>query len=564
MDHLAVTPHAQLSASRTRQQHHAARRARGAFYTPAWLARHMAARVFRHVTQSRPRVLDLACGDGALLRQALDLLATRNNTPCTVASRLELVHSCIRGIDINAEAVAAARRNLAAWILGDDASPPQHLWEETSAAIAHCIVNGDALEMQHVADSADVILGNPPYLSIRQLHQTHGAGYVQRLRERYTCAAGAFDSYVLFVEKAQQLLRAGGCCTMITPGRLADMEYATRCRELLLSGTLHQIDDLSSVPALFPGVSVYAHIYTWQKHRPAKKHLTAVSEFVTAGRKPQPGRTHFIPQQALSSAGFAVHRQAALLEGVSTAPLGECAAVHCGAAGFSAQLLAGELREASSLPAAEDALPFIVSGNIDRYQIKTGNVRFMKRKFQEPMLPASSSYFNAARRRLYQQPKIVVAGMTRRLEAAFAPQPLAIGVQTYAVKPQRIDNWLLLGLLNSRLVSHWFASRFAARRLAGGFLAINKSQLEQIPLPAAAFSDDPRHVHLQQQIAGHAQELHRGEPVAAAACSDTSLSQESAERKLDALVYQLYGLADSDIAAVESCDLPPAVKGGSY
>ena len=46
----------------------------------------------------------------------------------------------------------------------------------------------------------------------------------------------------------------------------------------------------------------------------------------------------------------------------------------------------------------------------------------------------------------------------------------------------REDRRYLLGLLNSKLLSFLFRGRFRAKQLSGGFLAINKSQLDQLPI----------------------------------------------------------------------------------
>jgi len=555
----------------------AGRKAQGVFYTPPRVASHMIANLLAFSSNRLPHLLDPACGDGVFLCEAFRQLAARNNTPPTPAARLELVQACIYGVDLDAAAVSAARRNLTACILAPCSGVTPRIESRTAAAVALCIAVGDAIVSDsnvspHAFDWSqlprrdrarggfDLIAGNPPYLSIRQIHQTHGAAYAAHLRRSFATASGAYDAYVLFIERAQQLLAAGGYCAMITPARLAEMDYARGCRELLLRNTLHRIDDLSRIAGIFPGASVYPHVYLWQKQPPEPHHQTAVSEVDTLDQLDNGARraaVYFLPQADLAASGFALSRSAKVLEQAVTTPLGDCGAVLCGAAGFSAQQLAVELVDRAASGAgdstgdirsinssisddAESGMPFIVSGNIDRYRIAHGNVRFMKRRFGSPVLPYTSSYLNPARRKLYEEPKIVVAGMTRRIEAALCTAPLAIGVQTYAVKPAGFDPWFLLGLLNSRLISYWFASRFAARRLSGGFLAINKSQLEQIPIASATAA-------AQADIATAARTLsdsirRSGSAVDIARC----------ERQLDALVYQLYELSDDAVQTVEA------------
>ena len=132
--------------------------------------------------------------------------------------------------------------------------------------------------------------------------------------------------------------------------------------------------------------------------------------------------------------------------------------------------------------ADEAVFPFITSGNIDRYRVSMGDVRYMQRKFRDPVLPVASHLLTPAKRRLFAEPKIVVAGMSRRLEAAWCDQPLALGVQVFAAAEIQVDPFYLLALLNSRLLSHLFRTRFSAKRLAGGYLSVNKGQLARLSI----------------------------------------------------------------------------------
>ena len=72
--------------------------------------------------------------------------------------------------------------------------------------------------------------------------------------------------------------------------------------------------------------------------------------------------------------------------------------------------------------------------------------------------------------------------MSRRLEAAWDDRGLALGVQVFAASEIQVDPFYLLALLNSKLLSYLFATRFAAKRLSGGYFAINKGQLAKLPI----------------------------------------------------------------------------------
>jgi hypothetical protein len=191
---------------------------------------------------------------------------------------------------------------------------------------------------------------------------------------------------------------------------------------------------------------------------------------------------------------------------------------------------------------------FITSGNIDRYRIRPGQVRFLNRLYERPLLPLDVPELTAAKRQLFRGTKIVIAGLSRRLEAAWDQRGLALGVQVFAASGWRVDPFYLLALLNSKLLSFLFATRFAAKRLAGGYLAINKGQLTRLPVRAVAASarSDARRRQRLSELA--------------AAWSRTSTGHEAAglpgESEADQLVYQLYRLNDAEIDRVEEL-VPP-------
>jgi hypothetical protein len=144
--------------------------------------------------------------------------------------------------------------------------------------------------------------------------------------------------------------------------------------------------------------------------------------------------------------------------------------------------------------------------------------------------------------------------MTKRLEAALDPGGLALGVQVYAAADCQDDPRYLLALLNSKLLSHLFRTRFRAKQLAGGFLAINKGQLARLPIRLID-ETNPADVELRDQIIRqvdvlldlHAQRRH-ARPAERERLGTLLLA---ADRRLDDLVFRLYRLTATEIEQVE-------------
>jgi hypothetical protein len=328
---------------------------------------------------------------------------------------------------------------------------------------------------------------------------------MDELRKRFRTARGNFDLYVLFIERALELLKPSGRCGLIIPNKWATLDYARACRELLhKDATIEKVIDLSS-SKVFTDASVYPHILIFCK------------------QEPTPGGLRFPDRYSLAPALDVESRR-------PTKPLGILTKLSCGTAGFSAQRIAARLVEADRETGSARAPDFITSGNIDRYAIRPGHVRYLNRMYVRPCLPLDSPELTSAKRKLFQSPKIVVAGMSRRLEAAWDARGLALGVQVFAVSEFQFDPFYLLGLLNSKLITYLFATRFAAKRLSGGYLAINKGQLARLPIAVVSRKN-------------------------AAARRLTEMAESwrgpHHDEESDRLAYELYGLRDLEIDSIE-------------
>ena len=139
---------------------------------------------------------------------------------------------------------------------------------------------------------------------------------------------------------------------------------------------------------------------------------------------------------------------------------------------------------------------------------------------------------------MWMSPKIVIAGMTKVIEATYVDTPLALGVGAYAITAfNNYSPYYITGLLNSKYTSYYLRSKFKDKHLAGGYLAINKSTIEQLPFVKADSAT-------QELISSNAKkiiQLKKNSPYA-----DTS----SLEQEIDQKVYELYDLSPEEIAVI--------------
>lgn len=589
------------------------RRASGVFFTPPAVVRYIVHHTLGPLLDAhrdkRPlRILEPSCGQGVFLAATFRYLCERLvqadsqpgsppaggicEAPVSVDRQRDLLLNSCFGLDIEPAFVAATQARLAQQVSGAEAAEIQALQQALQANI-RC---GDALlgpdfvawrpasslleddrgeqppaqtcdlarvgsegDAPFAAGSFDAVIGNPPYVNIRRLTTSRGAAVKHYLRTHYQCARGAFDLYVLFLELAFRVLRPGGRCGFIVPNKLAGLAYAATCRDLLVEHTtIERIVDLSQW-RVFPEAGVYPYVVIWKKQKPPDGHRIAVFPAASEAELATEALRREVPQTSLATAaGWQLHGTLDVESRVATSPLGTLARLHSGTTGFNAAAVADALiGEPPGTPATDDSehFRFIVSGNIDRYLVHWGRARFMRRSFERPVLPSCSNKLTDAKRQLYRGAKIVIAGMTRRIEAAWDPGGLALGVQVFAAAELQEDRRYLLGLLNSRLFSFLFRTRFRAKQLAGGFLSINKAQLDQLPIRVVQ-SDDHQAMQLRQQIMQCVESLERftadvaDDAVAPPASWPRSICE--LDQQLDEGVYQLYRLTADEIARIEA------------
>ena len=553
------------------------------YYTPQPIVQYIVQQTLDPLTTradeqaSQPRILDPSCGDGAFLRQVFRYFQDSRKNPRFHAGEQ------LYGVDVDRQAIATARRAM----LRMAAAACPAATERLSTQLNHNIRCGDALvgtdfsegtrldtesprpttvpfDWQNAfpevfaAGGFDAIVGNPPYVNIRLLTKTRGPEVKRYLKARFRCARRAYDLYVLFLERALALLRPGGRCGMIVPNKIATLEYALPCRAMLLEQTaLHDVTDASEL-RIFPDAGVYPYILVFQKQLPLPDHQTNVYCLRSMHDLLQPPPPLRVRQQDLSAeSGFQIHGQLDVEARVPTLPLGERASLHSGTAGFVAQKIAAALKERHEV-GNEPCFDFIVSRNIDRFTIQRGTVRFMKRDFRWPVLPVAAAELTERKRGLFSGPKIVVAGMSRRLEAALDERGLALGVQVYAACEPSEDPRFLLGLLNSKLLSYLFSIRYRAKRLAGGYLAINKSQLAQLPIRIIR-EENAQETRLRQQLVEYVDRMltlcAENRRPSQSIVSNQRAGQEAGpniDDTIDRLVYELYELTETEIEQIET------------
>ena len=321
----------------------------------------------------------------------------------------------------------------------------------------------------------DIVIGNPPYVSAVNMARTGEEKLLYK--QSYPEATGAYDMYVLFLLLGVKLSSNIYC--WIIPNKLLVADYAKKTlHKLKAECGLEKTIDVS-VYDVFKNASVYPIIVLGNKvsHEQFNSYFLNNYTDLIDNRLNKKESVEKSNKVRLSQLGLKV-----------------CS----GATGFEAQKIKENVCEIDN----NHTIPFTVSGNIDRYVFNNTNVRYMKDKYSRAFIYLDSN-ITESKQEMWKNPKIIIAGMTKKIEACYVDTPLAIGVGVYAIYDFAGYNpFYILGILNSKSTTDFLTAEFSDKHLAGGYLAINKSTIEQFLFPKNVPAD------VQQHIADIAKSIH--------------------------------------------------------
>ncbi len=421
-------------------------RRRGAHYTPVAVADEVARRALGDAI-GRPRVVDPACGGGALLLAAGRRLA-RAGVPTAVVAR-----ELLWGADVAPLAAAVTEASVALWS-GGTAPAPGHV------VVADLLADARAAWAAAPQEGFDVVVGNPPFQGQLARSTARSSAAAERLRARFgTVVAPYVDTAALFLLVGVELAGAGGRVALVQPQSVVASRDAGPVRAALAERA--RLVDLWAPP----GQPFHARVHV----------CVPVLEVGASGPAPD------------WSGRLAAARGTPV---VDLAGSGTVADLATAVAGFRDEYygLAGHVREGDRSPVA----PLVTSGLIDIGAMAWGKVpvRFAKRSWQRPEVdvdalrsanPRVAAWVDRVRR-----PKVVVASQTRTVEAAADRSgswvPCTPVISVLPRDPAHVD--LIAAVLCAPPISAWAARRSAGTALSARAMRMSAPLVLTMPLPA--------------------------------------------------------------------------------
>lgn len=365
----------------------------------------------------------------------------------------------------------------------------------------------------------DVVIGNPPYISAIQSSKNEKNDR-EIYKKNYHLIKGAFDIYAIFLLKGIDISNIKGTYAWIIPNKFMISKYSEDVLIFLKQqGTL----DVVSVSHLsvFAGVNVYP--------------------IIVLGSKSKTGFNYYEVNNISDLAKNILLKKKTTL-GVYKKFKDFGIKIASGATGFQAKQLSKYISENQ----LKGSIPFVVSGSIDPWLIDFEGVRYMGKKYTNAFISKGVNIANS-KWSFWIKEKIVISGMTKRIEATYSSKPLGLGVGIYAIYDySKFNPKFILGILNSKFLTYYFLTNFEEKHLAGGYLAINKSTIEQLPLVDADIKQQKPFVEIVDKIL----EITRSGDYLKNSAKQAKVKEY--ETQIDQLVYKLYELTPEEIKIVEN------------
>jgi len=561
-------PHIGITAKKEK------RKGEGIYYTPPWVVDYIVKQTVGRFIEERSyndilniKILDPACGSGSFLTRAYEELLNyharqQGKTPAELdqAERTRILLRNIYGVDLDQQAVEIARLSLLLCSLSG---------QETLPSLANNIRRGNSLisstdeELQRYfgdnweekhrfnwedefpeimkQDGFDVVIGNPPWGSFfTDLEKKY-------LYKYYVGHHGEAESHLFFIQRGLQLLNESGILGFITPNTWLSVLNSKEIREYLIEhATFYEICELSKyifedAPDIVPILVFFGKKNGYQRSCIVKRanvirvHASNFGDAFTVSEIAQE-IWRGTPSNVINLRITSGVRQIIERCLTKSTPLSEiCTVLYGIKTGDNKQYLSSSISDTHRVKALK-------TGELVRYHIEWKGIHLW-------WCPELAGY----RASPLNVPKIIVQyirklSLSRRIIAALDTDGLYYPLNNYSysiLKEEPYSLKYVLGILNSALMNFYFANTYIDYN-------IKPTYLQQLPIRRIDFeniAEKKMHNELVSLV-DRMLYLNRGlAPIRNNPCNERDELMreiERTDRKIDNLVYDLYGLTEEE------------------
>lgn len=447
-------------------------------------------------------ICDPACGSGAFLNQALEFLIAEHRYIDELQAKLmgdsmvlsdvetSILENNIYGVDLNDESIEIAKLSL--WLrtaqygrklnsLNNNIKCGNSLIDDPEVAGEKAFSWEKEFPEVFAKGGFDVIIGNPPYVSNKDMHR-HGMLHQIEFwnKKYYSTKSGNYDIFIPFIEKSLTLIKENKILSFIIPNKFLSAKYSKHILELINKKyKFIEVIDYSNIN-VFTDASVYPIIITLSNSN--KETSNTVERIIVDKGACEKFGTYrkwdFINLKYVDSVNKVEDTIITKIE-KSKNTLNKKMSFEPGINGFQFTNYSTCVTEGK---VNENSKRLTVTGSIDPHIFNNKITRYKKKDYKEPYISYNAEIISEGKWGLFSKPKVMVAGMTKEIEAAldiygnYAP-----AVSVYSICGSLDLLYSVQVIINSKLINWFFKYKFSDKHMSGGYISVNNLLLQQIP-----------------------------------------------------------------------------------
>ncbi|GAA7472350.1 class I SAM-dependent DNA methyltransferase [Helicobacter pylori] len=368
----------------------------------------------------------------------------------------------------------------------------------------------------------DCIIGNPPYIDYRKIDEKTKI-FLSKFSSVYKKSKEG-SIFVYFIERASQLIIKHGEISFINPIAYLCKPTDHGIRDYIDKNLkITMLIDLSNIK-IFESASTYTCINIFKRENKKNEILFLRSDDLN---ELSSNKDDFlkIPDVNIEHISIFLDPISRHIAERFKTQLGDFCKIFCGLSktGFRSDVINTNNKK---------SVYFLESSDIYRYYVNDFGKKFLKR---------IDDYFSWEKRRIFESQDIIfMTRMTNQIRCVVVPLGV-YGGKVNILHDFRIDRFLILGVLNSKLMTYFYKKKFFPTHMQGGAFGFDTLSVETLPIPQITKSNKPTADKITD---GAKQILVLKE-------KDPKANTQRLEKEIDALVYQLYHLTDEEIKIIE-------------
>ncbi len=369
----------------------------------------------------------------------------------------------------------------------------------------------------------DCIIGNPPYIDYRKIDEKTKI-FLSKFSSVYKKSKEG-SIFVYFIERASKLIIKHGLISFINPIAYLCKPTDHGIRDYIDKNLKnYMLIDLSNIK-IFESASTYTCINIFKRENKENEILFLRSDDLN---ELSSNKDDFlkIPDVNIEHISIFLDPISRHIAERFKTQLGDFCKIFCGLSktGFRSDVINTNNKK---------SVYFLESSDIYRYYVNDFGKKFLKR---------IDDYFSWEKRRIFESQDIIfMTRMTNQIRCVVVPLGV-YGGKVNILHDFRIDRFLILGVLNSKLMTYFYKKKFFPTHMQGGAFGFDTLSVETLPIPQITKSNQPTADKITALVDKILQTKEK----------DPKANTQGLEKEIDALVYQLYNLTDEEIKTIEN------------